>query len=108
MLRITPATVTKGPFTGESPKETVKTTRVRECRAIRRTCGDLLACFFHLHARLRVRLSARHSPRPSGRTRTKTRAHRVARMSACGQNHFVVPANAGTHNHRCQWTRECI
>jgi hypothetical protein len=27
----------------------------RECRIVRRTCGDLLACFFLLHARLRVR-----------------------------------------------------
>jgi len=29
----------------------------RECRIVRRTCGDLLACFFQLHARLRVRLA---------------------------------------------------
>ena len=29
-----------------------------------RTRGDLLVCFFYLHARLRVRLGARHSPRP--------------------------------------------
>src|SRR5215468_4820692 len=27
----------------------------RECRIVRRTCGDLLACFLPLHARLRVR-----------------------------------------------------
>src|SRR5262249_50891359 len=27
----------------------------RERRTVRRTCGDLLACFLHLHARLRVR-----------------------------------------------------
>jgi hypothetical protein len=28
------------------------------------TCGDLLVCFFILHARLRVRLRARLSLRP--------------------------------------------
>jgi hypothetical protein len=31
---------------------------------LRRTCGDLLACFLHLHARLQVRTSHRHSLRP--------------------------------------------
>src|SRR5262249_8772990 len=41
-----------------------KTTRAGNAGSFRRTCGDLLACFSLLHARLRVRLSARHSLRP--------------------------------------------
>ena len=47
----------ESPVPEESTKETVKTNRVRECRVNRRDRGDLLACFFHLHARLRVRLA---------------------------------------------------
>ena len=47
----------ESPVPEESTKETVKTIRVRECRVNRRDRGDLLACFFHLHARLRVRLA---------------------------------------------------
>jgi hypothetical protein len=35
-----------------------------ECRRSRRTCGDLLAYFLHLHARLRVRSLHRRSLRP--------------------------------------------
>ena len=41
---------------GKSSKETVKPSR-RECRTERRTCGDLLVCFFPSHTRLRVRLA---------------------------------------------------
>src|ERR1700754_4195226 len=46
-----------------------------------RTCGDLLACFLHLHARLRVRSLHRHSLRPlfsEGAMIGKTRANPAA------------------------------
>jgi hypothetical protein len=54
----------KARLTDETTKETVKPSR-RECR---RETGEpvvtTLACFFHLHVRLRVHLSIRHSLRP--------------------------------------------
>ena len=66
----------------------------RECRIVRRTCGDLLACFLHLHARLRVRSSHRHSLCPlafEGRWRCRTRADPAAGM----QTHILSTVTAG-------------
>jgi hypothetical protein len=69
----------------------------RECRLFRCTCGDLLACFLHLHARLRVRSLHRHSLCPhldEGRDRCITRAFRAAGM----HRHItsaVMPREAG-------------
>jgi len=64
MLRITLGTVARKPGSPRrSRKKPLKPLR-RECRRDRRTCGDLLACFLFLHARLRVRLTRRHSLRP--------------------------------------------
>ena len=42
----------------------VKTNRAGNAGSFRRTCGDLLACFSSVHARLRVRPCIRHSLRP--------------------------------------------
>jgi hypothetical protein len=40
--------------TGESAKQTVKTIACGNAGCFRSTCGDLLVCFHHSHARLRV------------------------------------------------------
>jgi len=63
-LRSLQATVAKKPGTPGRTRISRKTTRAGNAGSFRRTCGDLLACFFHLHARLRVRLTRRHSLLP--------------------------------------------
>src|SRR3569832_710092 len=100
MLRITPGTVTNSPITGESTKEPVKTIRAGKAGNVRRTCGDLSACFLFLHAELRVALAARLSLRPlSGVLRFTARAHRAAgrdRMS-CVIPGRTVRCGPGVH-----------
>ncbi len=44
----------ESPITRETTKETVKPSR-RECRTVRRTCGDYARTLFYLRTRLRVR-----------------------------------------------------
>src|ERR1700744_3061821 len=46
-------TVATKPITGESTKQAVTPSR-RECRMMRRTCGDYACVLFYLHTRLRV------------------------------------------------------
>src|SRR5579872_6204404 len=54
----------ESPVSGETTKETVKTIAQGMPDTFRRPVVDLLVCFFHLHARLRVRRSIRHSLLP--------------------------------------------
>ena len=54
----------ESPVSGETTKETVKTIAQGMPERFRRPVVDLLVCFFHLHARLRVRRSIRHSLLP--------------------------------------------
>src|SRR5271168_5120138 len=55
-------TVAIKPITGESTKQAVTPLR-RECRMMRRTCGDYACVLFYLHTRLRVQPRTRHSLR---------------------------------------------
>jgi hypothetical protein len=59
----------------------------------RRTCGDLLACFLHLHARLRVQPNTRHSLRPlSSRVTLAIARTLLRRGNANAYGHgFVIP-----------------
>ena len=61
MLRIATATVTRSPITGESTKETVKTTRAGNAGMFGEPVVTNSCAFYFLHARLRVRSSIRHS-----------------------------------------------
>jgi hypothetical protein len=63
-LKSLQATVAKTPGTPGRTRISRKTARAGNAGSFRRTCGDLLACFFHSHARLRVRLTRRHSLLP--------------------------------------------
>jgi hypothetical protein len=72
----------ESPIAKESTKETVKTIRVRECRAIPAvTVVTMLVCFVFSHTRLRVRRAPGipHALRGADDSRV-TRAHRAARM----------------------------
>ena len=85
----------KARLTGESTKETVKTIRAGNAGMFRRTCGDLLVCFFHLHARLRVRLSTRHSLRPLFSGRTILQNPDVSRRGKVAVCHDVIAMTTG-------------
>jgi hypothetical protein len=63
-LKSLQATVANKPGTPGRTRISRKTTRAGNAGSFRRTCGDLLACFSLLHARLRVRSCIRHSLRP--------------------------------------------
>src|SRR5277367_3826056 len=78
MLRIAPGMVTRKPITRESAKQAVTPLR-RECRMMRRTCGDYACVLFYLHTRLRVQPRTRHSLRPLHRRVFKPRALCVPR-----------------------------
>jgi hypothetical protein len=82
-------------LSGETTKETVKTIRAGNAGMFRRTCGDLLVCFFHLHARLRVRLSTRHSLRPLFSGRTILQNPDVSRRGKVAVCHDVIAMTTG-------------
>jgi hypothetical protein len=55
--------VTKEPITRESPKQAVKTVARGNAGMFRRTCGELLVCFYFTHEATGA-ASTRHSLRP--------------------------------------------
>jgi hypothetical protein len=112
MLCIAPGWWQESPITRESTKEAVKTIRAGKAGLFRRACGDLLACFLILHARLRVRKASGFSCALcfEGTDASTTRAKLATGMRMRGcltiESIGVVPdkratqARSGTHNHR--------
>src|SRR3984957_13496437 len=88
-------TVTTKPITGESTKQAVTPLR-RECRMMRRTCGDYACVLFYLHTRLRMRRAPGIPCALLIEGFCKARAHRVPRDGAVApfaeRGAFSLPA----------------